>query len=382
MGNKDGELACLNLAIEKCLKQKGFSKKIGLMLSGNDVERDNNEAPDFLRCYKPTNCNGKSVIIGIEHYRVDHYSEKLRNKKVSSLGVQYENEVKKSIEKWKPELSEDTEIPDNVLSDFSDILLQAFEQRIQATYNTFISAFGYSLNKHLPSIDNYLSVVNRYGGDCEKKLALLLEVHTDFSQLFYHDHKGIHHNDNIIPIFEDIVEILETVDNRKVDYLILCFGKTIYDDTTKVVAISTSNIRKQLQKLHIPIYHYAGHDIFLSEFQTPRLDLTSKVDYKRNEGGYDFHISITSRDIKDESRMDMIIGAYRFIKIIECKGMNYATTEPVEMFYELFDEYVPQEFQLSSQDIVKIIASNIFNRGVDLDEKYRVFNKKWDRDKT
>ena len=49
MGNKTNELSCLNLAIEQCLNQKGISKKIGQLLAGEDIDRDSDEAPDFLR---------------------------------------------------------------------------------------------------------------------------------------------------------------------------------------------------------------------------------------------------------------------------------------------------------------------------------------------
>ena len=80
MGNKLSELACLNLAIEQCMKQRGVSKKIGHLLSGNDVVRDDDERPDFLRL---TSINGQQheTLIGIEHFRVDHYSEKKSRQK-------------------------------------------------------------------------------------------------------------------------------------------------------------------------------------------------------------------------------------------------------------------------------------------------------------
>lgn len=95
MGNKANELACLNLAIEQCLKQKGISKKIGQQLSGDDIDRDSDEAPDFLRYNKPFESGKNGIVIGIEHFRVDHFSEELKNHKVSSLGYQYEKKFEK-----------------------------------------------------------------------------------------------------------------------------------------------------------------------------------------------------------------------------------------------------------------------------------------------
>jgi len=96
MGNKADELACLELAIKKCIAQRGITKKIGLLLSGEDVVREDDERPDFLRYAKPYNCN-KGITIGIEHFRVDHFSKELANERVGSTGILYEKNLKKTF---------------------------------------------------------------------------------------------------------------------------------------------------------------------------------------------------------------------------------------------------------------------------------------------
>lgn len=40
MGNKADEQACLDCAVKACLAQHGISKRIGLLLSGEDIQRD------------------------------------------------------------------------------------------------------------------------------------------------------------------------------------------------------------------------------------------------------------------------------------------------------------------------------------------------------
>ena len=47
MGNKADEQACLDFAVKACLAQHGISKRIGLLLSGEDIQRDNDERPEF-----------------------------------------------------------------------------------------------------------------------------------------------------------------------------------------------------------------------------------------------------------------------------------------------------------------------------------------------
>lgn len=351
MGNKLSELACLNLAIEQCMKQRGVSKKIGHLLSGNDVVRDDDERPDFLRL---TSINGQQheTLIGIEHFRVDHYSEKKSRQRVSSKAILYEKNVRSTFETWKPEMHEDADVPSGALVDIGVLLAQAMEQRIQATYHSFIESFKYSLNKHIQSIDYYHTVLDKYAGANEKKLAFLIEIHSDFSMLFFHDRKGTHHDSFVCPLFEELVQIMESIDARRVHYLILCFGGTIYNANTRVIAIPTKNLRKQLERQHIPVYHYAGHDLYLQGFQTPRLDMKTQSTYAQDGDNFTFHIRVASRDIKGEKKLEMVVGAYKLIQEIKAKKQYYATTNIVEMFCDVWGDFCSGIANESEEDIM------------------------------
>lgn len=376
MGNKADEQACLDYAVKECLAQHGISKRIGLLLSGEDIQRDKNERPDFMRISAP-NGNHGSVILGIEHFRVDHFSRELTNNRVGSYGIGYEKNLKRSVDTWQPQISSDKEIPAGALKSIGELVAQLLSQQIQATYNSFISAFSYSLNKHIESVDFYHSQLEKYAGNHEKKLAFLIEIHSDFHKLFFHDKKGTHYGEKTIPLFDELVTIMEKIDPGKVHYLILCFGNTVYDDSTKVIAIPTKNLRGQLAKRNIPIYHYAGHDICLSGFQTPRLDFKATSDYERQGDNIDFHITIASRDIKDEKKLEMVVDMYRYIKKIERKKLNYATTDLVEMFYEVFDEYFSKLNGLSTEDIIQLIPLVVTANKDKNDLKFLEFEKKW-----
>ena len=376
MGNKADEQACLDYAAKACLAQHGISKRIGMLLSGEDIQRDSNERPDFMRISTPSGDHG-SVILGIEHFRVDHFSRELTNNRVGSYGIGYEKNLKKSVDTWQPQISSDKEIPSGALKSIGELVAQLLSQQIQATYNSFISAFSYSLNKHIESVDFYHSQLERYAGNHEKKLAFLIEIHSDFHKLFFHDKKGTHYGEKTIPLFDELVTIMEKIDPGKVHYIILCFGNTVYNDSTKVIAIPTKNLRGQLSKRNIPIYHYAGHDICLSGFQTPRLDFKATPDYERQGDNINFYITVASRDIKDEKKLEMVVDMYRYIKKIERKKLNYATTDLVEMFYEVFDEYFSKLNGLSTEDIIKLIPLVATVNKDKNDLKFLEFEKKW-----
>lgn len=377
MGSKSDELTCLNLAISECTKQRGISKKIGLLLAGQNIERVDNERPDFLRYCKSNRKKEKDIVIGIEHFRVDHYSIELSQQRVGSSGIVYEKKLKTVFDTWKPHIDESKQIPDGALSDISNLIGQGLALRIQATYNAFIESFKYSLNKHIRSIDYYHSIIDNYAKNKDKKFAFLIEIHSDFCKLFFHDKNGVHYGENTVPLFDELIRILEKVDSRKVNYLILCFGNTVYNKNPKVIAVPTVNLRNQLAKQHIPVYYYAGDDICLSGFQTPRLDLKSTSEYKRNGDNIDFGVTIESKDIKDETKLEMVISAYKYIKAIECQKKNFATTNLVEMFYQVYDEYCAPFANMKVEDIVKFIPIITISNKDNIELKFEKFKKDW-----
>lgn len=375
MDKKSDELKCLNYAIEKCNTQHGMTKKIAQLLSGQDIDRDIDERPDFVRLSKMKD-TGNNIVIGIEHFRVDHYSEKMKKQRVSSLGVQDEKRMHELHNTWKPQISEDEDIPEGVIVSMSSILAQLLTHQMQSSYNAFIEAFKYSLSKHLDSVDGYHSVLNKYAGNSDKPLAFLIEIHSDFRRLFFHDKRGIHYGESTIPLFEDIVKMLENIDSRKVHYLILCFGSTVYNDNTKVIAVPTRNLRKQLAKLNIPVYEYAGHDIFLKGFQTPFVDFNVSPSYERKEDKINFYMTVESRDISDEKKLEMIVNMYRYIKQIEQNNLNFATTNLVEMIYYLYDEYLPKSKNLSTDSIINLIRFIAFKNSKEINRKFVEFKRK------
>lgn len=377
MGNKSSELACLNLAIEQCLKQHGISKKIGHLLSGIEVMRDDDERPDFLR-HSSIGGHQQDTLIGIEHFRVDHYSEKKSRQRVSSKAILYEKNVRETYETWKSEIKEDADIPNGALEDIGEILAQAMEQRIQATYHAFIESFKYSLNKHIQSIDYYHTVLDKHAGTREKKLAFLIEIHSDFSMLFFHDRKGIHHGSFVCPLFEDLVQIMESIDARRVHYLVLCFGGTVYNTNTRVVAIPTNNLRKQLERQHIPVYHYAGHDLYLQGFQTPRINMKTQSGYAQNGDNITFHISVASKDIKVEKKLEMVVGAYKLIQELNERNQNYATTDIVEMFCDVWGEFCSGIANRSEEEILTALPLITQNNLVAIDANYAKHKRTWD----
>ena len=377
MGNKTTEINCLELVIKEFNKQKGISKSIIKLLCGEEIVRKVDERPDFLKYYKAHNSDEKNTIIGIEHFRIDHFSKELKGNRIGSFGIGYEKKIKKAAEEWVVQIKECNDIPERMLVDMGSLIKENLELHLQSTYNAFIETFKYTLNKHIQSIDDYYSVINEYAVNCDEKLAFLIEIHSNFKELFFHDKKGIHHNKNIVPMFEELVNILEKIDSHKVHYLILCFGEIIYNDDVKVIAVPTHNLRKQLLKRHLTIYDYVGEDIFLSGFQTPRLDMKTSEEHKIDGDNIRFKVCVNSREIMEERQLEMIIECYNYIKTLEQYNHCYATTFLIELFYFCFNEFytfIADDCGNINIESLRLIKNE---NKIKIEEKLDEFKNKW-----
>lgn len=377
MGNKSEELRCLNIAIEKCLKQHGDSKQIAKLLSGEDVTRTIDERPDFVRYCPPQNKKEKGVVIGIEHFRVDHYSKELKNHRVGSFGKEYEKGIRKAVDTWQEAVDNSVEIPNGALTAMGDLLAKRMELYITSSYNSFIEAFRYSLNKHIESIDKYYSLMNNYCRTSEHRLAFLIEIHSDFRDVFFHDKKGVHFKQNTVPMFDDIVVLLEGIDYRKVQYIVLCFEGIAFDNNVEVVAIKTRNIRHQLEKRGINIYKYVGEDIFLEGFHPPVTDVKAGVQVEKIGKEYTFNMSMYSRSILPQQKLKLVMYSYRLAHILNLKKQAFATTTCVELFWDLYDEYFNIMFDVNDEpniDIPLLITQT--NREM-FNAKYKEFEERW-----
>lgn len=377
MGNKSEELRCLNIAIEKCLKQHGDSKQIAKLLSGEDVTRTTDERPDFVRYCPPQNKNEKGVVIGIEHFSVDHYSKELKGNRVGSFGKEYEKNIKKTVDTWQEAVDNSVEIPNGALTEVGNLLAKRMELHIQSSYNSFIETFRYSLNKHIQSVDKYYSLINDCFKECDHRLAFLIEIHSDFRSVFFYDKKGVHFKQNTVPMFDDIVVLLESVDYKKVQYIIMCFEGIAFDNKVEVIAVKTRNIRHQLEKRGIDIYKYIGDDMFFEGFQPPIADVKANVQVEKGNKEYTFNMSLCSRSIVPQQKMELVMYSYRMAHILNLKKQAFATTICVELFLDLYDEYFDMLFNINNEPNIDIpLLITQVNKEM-FDAKYKEFKERW-----
>ena len=380
MGSKAVELECLNLVIQYSKYQHGNSRKILNLFNNNDFERVIDERPDFVKYCPLHTKNEKDILLGIEHFQVDHFSDELKENKVGGKTIKYRNDIRLIQQKYNVEIKNTDNIPNDAINKFSQLVARGLYNRYNATYNAFLSAFKFSLEKHMDKVQEYRNnMTSMSAGRFQIKLAFLVEIYSSFSNLFLTTSNGTKlSDDNFIPIFDDLICLIEKIDKKKVDYVVLCFRDAVSGKQNEVIALQTENIRKQLKKRHIKIYQYVGEDYPLPNFQRMQESLDVKPDTSFNGEIIDMEMQIASRELSVESRMDLIMPV--FLRALKYKksGMNFATTQLVQVMIELFgDYYMPFIDDADNFDMNNLRRYFMTIHKDDINAKLHAFEQKW-----
>ncbi len=340
---KSNEQLCLDKVIRSKKLLHGESKKIITKISGSEFERKDMERPDFVRYLPPASKHERGILIGIEHFRVDRLSLQKKNGKVASTGIEIEKNFHRIYEHWYEEVRRSEVIPDDAISDIANLIALQIEKEEKSSYNTFLKSFQYSLDKHLENVDAYRTNLRKLsGGKYNTELALLIEIHSEFRNLFLNDPKGIYRPKNdFTPIFEDMIRLLEEkVNCHKVNYIILCMGRTLHTENPTVVGIRTGDIRKQLEKQKIIIYEYAGKDLIFSDFQAVQRNITVEPSYSISGDKISFGINYLDKDRNEQFIINPIFYALKQALEYRRQGKNFVTTFETQMLLDVLGNYI------------------------------------------
>lgn len=312
ISKKELELKCLNAAIKNCLAQKGLSKQVGKLMSGVDIERLSDERPDFLRYISPNNRKEKGVVVGIEHFMVDHISKEKKNDKYQSMGRIHQKKVSEFYDKWHDDVQASDQPPDGVLDELSKLLCDHFNNSAYATFRTFFESFKHAVDTHMKSIDVYDKAIRDAAEkrEAEHKLIILIEIHSEFRDLFFHRNGEIKfERDPITIILDEFIQLLESADKR-IDYYVLNFSDTLAT-TVQTITINAKDIRSSLKKQHIPIYHYCGSDLYLPKNSAFVMNYKMDINSEQNGENIDFDINPSMSMMKPEYEIKFIWNALR-----------------------------------------------------------------------
>lgn len=379
---KERELKCLNTAIQNCLSQKGDSKRIGNLMSGKDVERKSEERPDFIRYVAPTSKNERGIVVGIEHFMVDHLSKEKQSKKKTkyqSMGRIHQNNALSYFNKWQEKVLNSEHIPADAITGLCDTLSAHFNNSAYATIKTFYYSFKSALDTHMASIDEYKRAIKVEADKrkADNKLIILIEVHSAFRNLFFHCNRNIHFEDTpVLLVLDEFIQLLEKADKR-VDYYVLSFSDTL-DTKTKTIAVNAKDIRGSLKKQRVPVYHYCGADLYLPKDWAFVKDYHMEMKHEEHGEETTFQAFPSMCTMRPEYKLKFIYSALRMVYFYYGKKEPVVLDWDVERACEVLAPFI-KGWQKCKDDNWSYLPICLIAPTVDyLEKAFIAFDKRWE----
>ncbi len=253
---KDAELKVLGEALARARKRGGESRRLVDRIRGEVMPF---ERPDFL-VWSEGGGRRPPTLTGIEHFRVDHFSElEAKKRNQGSLVVPMAREVDRII----GELSSvrgDEDIPSELVKDMGEVYGRGIEARMKASHAGFVKAMNDAVSKHAGKAGAYRENIEAMARDVEAKLAFLVEVHSDFSDVFINGAHGVRKlGCGEAVLFDGTRETIEAA-GRRLDYLILAFYPAFTDAIVDAMVINCRSMKRSLERNGIGFLPYFGAD--------------------------------------------------------------------------------------------------------------------------
>lgn len=338
MGNKNIEKDCIDKALKYSKSQHGKSKSIINLLNGVDIQRVDDERPDFVK--EVTDINGEQIILGIEHFQIDGVCIKKKNGKYAGTEQKRLKDTKAIFDKYKDQVRDNDYLSEETFNcatnEILKIVNKAVEYSFNATYKDFVKMFEEKLTSHAKSIDVYYDTINKHcDGLKNSKLMFLIDVVGNFSGLFLNSNNKVNQiTIDEIPLFSDIVNLLDTIVGNKIDYIVLCLGN---GNKTKVIALDAKNIFGELKRQNIKIYKYFCYD-YLHPFMTQSRCSYEIAEMNKEEVKVNFEC--TGNQLNSEALTILCYYCYYFCYQARRKKECFVTNNVIQLLLDVFSKYL------------------------------------------
>ena len=333
---KDNERAILDRCIAEGLKKQYLCKRLISVIQGEDFEREENERPDFVKVYYPTNKYEKPVLIGIEHFMIDHQAKK-KGKSFISPTKEVQSKIKDIYNEYGPRIQNGEDCIEEAFKAISDQVVRSTNAMLGSSYESFLNHFKDVLNKHAKSFNDYKRNLDKLAGEkYDTKLALLIEVQSDFRNFVVFDGKELSYSkDHVVPLFQDIIDLIKTVCLKDIDYIFMCFLFQGNNDRFEVAAVRPKSIENDLNKQGYDIYYYVNTD------SDTKASMSSKG-FTQDDDQFLLKVENT---ISTESPEVLLRNVFNdAFKVMELKraGKSYITTEIVQSVVDEIESHIIQ----------------------------------------
>lgn len=338
---KEKEEERLKEAFAFARKKRGKTHRIMQDLEGEIIERVDAERPDFILRIKSKSKNDKGVILGIEHFTVDHYAFRNKKGEMESASKKDANSIKFIRNKYGNLQNASEQQVDNAFSETVNVLCQSVESKMQSGFISFIDSFKYALYLHLEKVEEYRKNLKKYIKEEKGKLCFYIEVLSDFSDLFLVTKEKVAQcKPGYLPLFDEIISLLQPLDERGVQYIIIAMRTPLTENLIDVIALSTKNIRLGCAKQRVTIYRYAAKDRLINSGYYGLKDVNVSCEIKKEEGQYDACYRIETQELKPEYMYKFVDNAVCCACWAKAHDESYVADRVVLMTMDIMGPYI------------------------------------------
>lgn len=318
-------------------KSEGTEETKKIMELFDSINFSDEECPDFIGM----NQEGK-IQFGIEHFRIDHFITEKKNHQVGATGVMYKKEIDKVYSTWKDEVLTSDEVPDGAVKDIMNTVINQLERKYSASYSNFIHSFKYVMDKHIEHLDHYWERLGSNKTVAQTiRMSFLVEIYTDFHELYLNHYNRTEKNvSGLMPLFEDVIGLLNQVPKDKVHYFIL-YVKNYAGSISKVIALDNNDLMGSIRRQEIKVYKYAGIDYLLNPFENLYGKTEFVMEHEKRGEQIDMYCSVTTQTLKLDIYRVLLYNATKLA--LEAKNMGKAfvcDSSSQRMLYVLGDHII------------------------------------------
>lgn len=273
-------------------------------------------------------------IVGIEHFRIDQLV--MHDKHAQSAAARFVND-NESQRKKAVDNTLDDELTDEMIELFGNMASRG----IQLLKNACLLDLARSLNARLFGLKGHAGKLEAYRCNlmgCSDgvgvELGYLVEIHADFSGLFYFDGRKtrqLHVGE--LPMFAELYDPLDKA-SRDVDWIVLAFCGAVTDEVLSGAVIDCRNgkFRKSLERQDLRKTEYLG--LGKNDPKT-RQRSPGKVTYAEDGESIRYSIENTSGDTDIAELWDNALRDGVRALALGKAGRAFTATIPVQMVYEV-----------------------------------------------
>lgn len=370
---KSHEAAILDDVLSFCRRCGGYKKKQASKLAG--IIDSEHERPDLAIV------RNDGSVVGLEHFRIDHHVGK--DKKVKSKAA----ELAGRLEKERKTLVAAYDCDDDRLLDkLACIVGDGIAQYMQDRSNACCDDLNLSLSKrlsdektgHAQKLPVYeTNLISRYVSAPKIELGYLIELHSDFKDLYLTDGpetKQLQAGE--CPFFEDVYDQLANA-AEDVDWILLAFYPSIGSGLVDAAIVNCKNgmFKTSCARQGLSRTVYLG----LRKNKPSRKQTESgNVEIEMVDGKYEISIAADAEEIDPAYLWNTAIADTALALNLRRRSEPFAATVSVQMLYEaLLSESRRIHGEITSRTVLallgKIPRSEIKARMEAFDKRYGIY---------